>query len=183
MKIVLRSVAVGLLGLLVTQLAALGADPAEVKLVKLDLSKAGEIDNGEGMKGPWKLSIQGPEGARLDRVGIAGMTGHNGQGVLVTESGSGFGLAIYAVKANPIADKKKEWAKDGKTKKLVIDEEDTLMREITSLFDPKKPAYQFLKYKKVGDRGYVLEGGGTFGKDKAIADLELKCANTLTAEK
>lgn len=81
-----------------------------------------------------------------------------------------------------IADKKKEWAKSKDTNKLVIDQEDTLGREITSLVD-KKPAYQFIKYKKVGDREYILEGGGTLGSSKALSDIELKCADSLAAKK
>jgi hypothetical protein len=101
----------------------------------------------------------------------------------VLVSGGRFSVAVHRAEGNAmIADKKKEWAKSKDTNKLVIDQEDTLGREITSLVD-KKPAYQFIKYKKVGDREYILEGGGTLGSSKALSDIELKCADSLAAKK
>jgi hypothetical protein len=183
MRIVQCSIVWGLLGLLAGPTGVDGAQPAKIKLGKVDLSKAGQIDNGKDMKGPWKLTIQAPPGATVKRVGLAGMDGPVGEGVLVSEASSKFTIAIHAAKGNTmIADKKKEWAKAKDTKKLVIDEEDTLVREITSLID-KKPAYQFIKYKKVGDREYTLEGGGTLGSSKALYDIELKSADSLATKK
>src|SRR5262245_27645175 len=109
------SIGVLLLGLVITASGVRGADP---KLVKLDLSKAGGVNEGK-TKARWQLTIQAPAGAKTQLV-----LG----GIWVRDDLDAFDLAIELAKTKTIADEKKEWANDKATKKIIVDKEDTLVR-------------------------------------------------------
>jgi hypothetical protein len=170
MRLVLGSIGVLLLGLVITAPDGRGAD---LKLVKLDLSKAGEVNDGK-TKAPWRLTIQAPAGAKTQLVF---------GGIWVRDDLDTFDLAIELAKTKTIADEKKEWTKDKATKKIIVDKEDTLVREFEFGMATKRLAYQFVKFKTVGDKIYVMNGGGRSGASKASVDLMLKCADTLTPSK
>ncbi len=152
MRLFPGSIGVLLLGLVITASGVRGADP---KLVKLDLSKAGEVDDGK-TKAPWRLTIQAPAGAKTQLVF---------GGIWVRDNLDTFDLVIERARTRTIADEKKEWAKDKATKKIIVDTKDTLVREFELEFS-KKLAHQFVKFKTVGDKTYVMNGGGRSGASK-----------------
>jgi hypothetical protein len=169
-----------ILGLFFTLGPASGQAPAKVKLVKLDLSKAGDVDDGI-KKAPWALTIEAPQGATAKLYSI-------NTNILV-EKGDGFKLSIGYYRLGDktakeqIANKKKDWQKDKGTKGLVVDTEDTLVREVVNVFDTKKTAFQFMTIMKVGDKVYYGEGPIAYYKfSKADVDLMLKSAKTLAAK-
>lgn len=170
MRLVLSSFGILLLGLVIMASDVRGADP---KLARLDLAKAGEVNEGK-TKSVWQLSIQAPAGVKTQL--ILG-------GIWVRDDLDTFDLSIELAKTKTIADEKKEWAKDKTTKKMVVDTADTLVREFEFGISTKKLAYQFVKFKTVGDKTYVMNGGGRYGASKADVDLMLKCADTLAPSK
>ncbi len=169
--------------------AASGAAPAKdkekpaeaAKLVKLDLSKAGEVDSIGEKKAPWQLTIEAPEGA------TAKLAFFNSQ--IHVESGKGFYLAIIGFKADLAYEKKKLQDVDKKKffKGFVVDTPDTLMWEmlnpIEQALGKEKIVYQFVTNIKVGDKDYSCETqAANFDFSRAEADLMLKCAKTLAAK-
>jgi hypothetical protein len=171
MRLVLGSIGVLLLGLLISASDVLGQAP---KLVKLDLSKAGEVNEGK-TKSVWKMTIQAPAGSKTQL--ILG-------GIRVSDDLDTFDVAIELAKPNKtIADEKNDMAKNPSTKKIIVDTKDTLVREFEFGIANKKLAYQFVKFKTIGDKTYVMNGGGRSGATKAQVDLMLKCADTLAPSK